>query len=172
MKSLKYCLIFLLMSCSSSKVLVDYDDQTNFSEYKTYNFFENTGESLNEFDKRRILSAIDIEMQNLGFEFADVPDFFIDFKSKISKVQNNNTIGIGVGSGGRNGGFGISGGIPIGGKKLNEEITIDFVTPKKEALFWQGILNTKIKEKRTPEEKEIIYGEIIRKILKEFPPKK
>ncbi len=92
--------------------------------------------------------------------------------SKISENLNNNTIGIGIGSGGNNGGFGISGGIPIGGKKLNEELIIEFVNSKTDKVIWEGILNSKIKEKRKPEEKELHFQEVIKKILEKYPPKK
>jgi hypothetical protein len=168
MKNLKYLFFLLFMSCASSKVYSDYNDKIDFTSYKTYNTFENAGGDLNELDKRRIIFSIDTEMQKLGFIIDKNPDIFIDFKSKISESQSNNTIAIGLG----NGNFGLSGGIPIGGKKLLEEVTLDFVTPKKEQLVWQGILTAKIREKRTPEEKEIKYAEIIQKILKEFPPGK
>ena len=100
------------------------------------------------------------------------PDFFINIISKISEAKNNNTIGIGIGSGGRNGGFGISGGIPIGGKKLNEEFIIEFVNAKTDEIIWEGILNSTIKEKRKPEEKEMHFKEIIKKIVEKYPPKK
>lgn len=168
MKNIKYLFLFFLMNCSISKVITDYDEKIDFSEYKTYHFFENSGEGLNALDINRIRSAIHIEMKNLGFTLNDNPDIFIDFSSKISELENNNIIGVNIGNSTRNGGFGISGGIPIGGNKLVEEITIDFVTSKKEELIWQGILKSKIKEKRTPEEKEIQYSKIINQILMEF----
>ena len=82
-------------------------------------------------------------------------------KYKPVKLQNNNTIGIGLGSGGINGGFGVYGGIPIGGKKLNEEFTIEFVNAENNTLFWEAILNSTIKEKRKPEQKALHFKEII-----------
>lgn len=104
-------------------------------------------------------------------EEAENPDLFINVISKISEAQNNNTIGIGIGSGGNNGGFGISGGIPIGGKKLNQELIIEFVNAKTNEIVWEGILNSKIKEERKPEEKELHFQEVIQKILEKYPPK-
>lgn len=53
----------------------------------------------------------------------------------MSEAQNSNTIGIGLGSGGINRGFGVSGGIPIGVKRLNEEFTIEFVNAENNTLF-------------------------------------
>lgn len=53
----------------------------------------------------------------------------------MSEAQNSNTIGIGLGSGGINHGFGVSGGIPIGVKRLNEEFRIEFLNAENNTLF-------------------------------------
>jgi hypothetical protein len=172
LKNIKYLLLLILISCSSSKVVYDYDKKVDFNQYKTYHIFENAGEGLNKFDQDRILSSIDKEMIALGFTKQDNPDFFIDFKSSKKENQNRNTIGIGLGSGGINSSIGVSGGIPIDNKKYLEQITIDFVTNKSQQLFWQGILESKISEKSSPEKREHYFDEVVKKILVCYPPKK
>lgn len=172
MKILRLLVIVVLFaSCSTNKVITDYDSKANFDSFKTFGFYKNVGENLSEFDINRVVDAIDDELTNRGFTFSETPDFFIDFKSKTMEDLNRNTIGIGVGSGGRNGGVGVSGGIPIGSKKLLEQITIDFVDTKEEQLFWQGSLKSKIKEKRKPEEKETYFKKVVTEILSNYPPK-
>ena len=172
MKALKLlAIIILLASCSANKVITDYDDKVNFDNFKTFGFYENVGEGYNEFDIDRVVDVIDKELTKRGFTFSETPDFFIDFKAKITEDLNRNTIGIGLGSGGRNGGIGVSGGIPIGSKKMLEQITIDFVEAKEEKLFWQGSLKSKVKEKRKPEEKEIYFKQVIAEVLATYPPK-
>lgn len=171
MKHYKYLFFFLLMSCSTTKVITDYDAEINFNDFKTYSFFEDLGEGLNELDVKRVINVLNIELKRQGYKEAENPDFYINVISKISEGKSNNTIGIGVGSGGRNGGFGISGGIPIGGKKWNENFKIEFVNSKTDLVFWEGVLNSTIKEKRTPEEKELHFKEIIKQILEKYPPK-
>jgi hypothetical protein len=171
MKNVQYLFLVLLMSCSSSKVITDYDDKANFSSFKTYAFYEDVGKGLNELDVKRVTSIMKTELNALGIQESETPDFFINIISKTTEAANNNTIGIGVGSGGRNGGFGISGGIPIGGKKLNEEFIVEFVKSENDTLFWEAIFNSSIKEKRKPEEKELHFQEIIKNILAKYPPK-
>ena len=161
MKSLKYLFLFLLMGCSSSKVMTDFDNTINFSDFKTYSFYEDVGQGLNELDVNRVTSVLKLEMKQRTFQEVENPDFFINITSKISENPNKNLIGIGLG----NVGFGLSGGIPIGGKKLNEEFVIEFVNAKTDQVIWEGILNSTIKEKRTPEQKELHFNEIIKKIL-------
>jgi hypothetical protein len=167
MKNLKYLFLFLLMGCSSSKVMTDFDNTIIFSDFKTYSFYEDVGQGLNELDLNRVTSALKLEMKQRTFQEVENPDFFINFTSKISENPNKNLIGIGLG----NDGFGLSGGIPIGGKKLNEEFVIEFVNAKTDQVIWEGILNSTIKEKRTPEQKELHFNEIIKKILDTYSPK-
>lgn len=172
MKHIKFLFLFVLMSCSVSKVITDYDSEINFEDFKSYSFFEDVGEGLNELDVKRVRLSMNSELKSVGFKKLENPDFYINVIAKYSETQNNNTIGIGLGSGGRNGGFGISGGIPIGGKKLNEEFIIEFVNAKTYEVIWEGILNSKINEKRKPEEKEQHFNEVVKKILEKYPPKK
>jgi hypothetical protein len=171
MKNLKFLLLFILMSCSASKVYTDYDSKTDFSKFKTFDFYEDNGDNLNDFDVKRITSIIENELENTGLNYNQKPDFFIYFDTKTTESQNNNTIGIGLGTGGRNGGIGVSGGIPIGGKKLDEEISIRFINAVSNDLFWEASLTSTIKEKRTPEERILYLQKVISKILSNYPPK-
>ena len=171
MKQLKYLLLIIIMSCSSTKVVYDYDSKTNFDIYKTFNFFEDAGKGLSELDVKRITNELTIGLQEKGMKLSDTPDLYINILSKQSEVVNRNTIGLGIGGGG-NVGFGISGGIPIGRKKVNQQLTIDFVTNKNDELLWQGIVNSEIKERTNPTERLIHYKNVITKILLNYPPKK
>jgi hypothetical protein len=149
-------------------VITDYDVTVNFSDFKTYRFYEDAGNGLSDLDVKRVLSTINSAMKQRAFQEAENPDFYINVISKISESRNNNSIGIGFG----NGGFGISGGVPIIAKKIHEEFIIEFVNSKTNQIIWEGIVNSELKEKRRPEEKELHFTEIIDKILSKYPPKK
>jgi len=164
--------LFILMSCSSAKVIYDYDKTIDFTQFKTYHIFENAGEGLSKFDADRMISSIDSLMNIKGFIKQDNPDFFVDFKANKTENYNRNTISIGFGNLGRNTSIGVSGGIPIDNKKYIEEITIDFVTAEKQELFWQGILSSKIPEKTIPEKRMVYFDEVATRILDGYPPKK
>ncbi|WP_158841363.1 DUF4136 domain-containing protein [Polaribacter sp. L3A8] len=172
MKNSKYIFLFLLIGCASPKVITDYDDKEDFSKFKTYEFYEDNGDNLNDFDVKRIVTSIEQRLKESGMLQKKVPDFFIYFDMETSENQNSNTIGIGVGSGGRNGGIGISGGLPLGGKKMNEKLIIKFIEAKDNKLFWEGSLVSIVKENRTPEIRKLHLQEVVRQILKQFPLKK
>lgn len=168
MKILKLLFVFFLMGCSSSKVITDYDDKEDFSRFKSFDLYEDNGENLNELDVKRVSNIIQLKLEEMGLMQSQYPDFFIYFDTETSVAQNNNTIGVGFG----NGGLGISGGIPIGGKKLNEKLIIKCIEAKTNSLFWEGSLVSVVKEKRTPEKRKVHLQEVVHEILKQFPPKK
>ncbi|PIV96929.1 MAG: DUF4136 domain-containing protein [Flavobacteriaceae bacterium CG_4_10_14_3_um_filter_31_253] len=163
--------LMVLMSCSSLKVVTDFEDTTDFSNYKTYGFFQNAGNDLNELDVTRIIRVIDTTLQQKGFKRSDTADFYIDFSSKKSDELPRTSLAIGFGNVGFNNAFGVSGGIPVGNKKVLEVISIEFLTAKKEQLFWQAFLESKVKQNRTPIEKEVYFQKTISKILSTYPPK-
>ncbi|MBA6155615.1 DUF4136 domain-containing protein [Tenacibaculum sp. S7007] len=171
MKYLKILFLFVLMSCSSTKVVYDYDSKMDFTTYKTFNYFEDVGKGLNELDVKRITNELSEGLQQKGMRLSDTPDFYINIVAKDREAIRRNTIGVGIGGGG-NVGFGISGGIPIGSRKINQEITVDFVESKTNNLIWNGIANSEIKERTTPEERLAHYKKVIIEILKGFPPNK
>jgi hypothetical protein len=167
MKIIRFFFLFVFIGCSSSKVFTDYDISADFTQFKTFDFYEDNGENLNELDVKRIIANIQENLNTVGLQQNGAPDFFIFFDTKTVENQNNNLIRIGLG----NGGTGISGGIPIGSKKLNEKLTIKFIEAKNNDLFWEGSLDAVIKERRTPEKRESHLKEVIHKILKQFPSK-
>lgn len=168
MKNIKFILLLFLIGCATSKVITDYDSKVVFSKFKTFDFYEDNGENLNEFDVKRITNNIQENLLESNLSQNGTPDFYIYFDTKTVENQNNNTLGIGIG----NRGIGISSGIPIGGKKLNEKLIIKFIDATTNDLFWEGSLNTSVKENRTPEKRKLHLKGVVQNILKEFPPKK
>tara|TARA_R110002020_G_scaffold474772_3_gene707205 strand:- start:79374 stop:79907 length:534 start_codon:yes stop_codon:yes gene_type:complete len=170
MKTL-YTLILcaLLISCGTT-VGIDYDQETDFSTYITYNFYPTIDSGLSDLDDKRIMQATDSLMQQRGFIKSDTPQLFINFFANESISNSRNTIGIGIGSGGRNGGVGVSGGIPIGGRVVNQSLTVDFIDVAKDDLVWQAVAEGEYKEKASPRQREAYYFNAISKMLKKYPP--
>src|SRR5690554_8008790 len=71
------CVILLFISsCTTVRVLSDYDREADFNTYKTYAFYK-TGidkAEISDLDKKRILRAIDSEMSAKGFVKSNDPD--------------------------------------------------------------------------------------------------
>lgn len=172
MKNIKFLFLLILMGCSASKVIVDYDTEVDFSDFTSYAFYDDIGEGLSELDVKRVTSILEKELKALDIKSDENPKMFVNVISKITEQQSNNTIGIGIGTRGRNSGIGVSGGIPIGGKKLIETFKIEFVNAATNTLIWEATLTSTIKEKRPPEIKAAHFNMIIKKMLARYVPKK
>ncbi|WP_298495204.1 DUF4136 domain-containing protein [uncultured Algibacter sp.] len=173
MKFLKTTILaILIVSCAPIRVNYDYDKATDFSTYKTYQYYGNMETGLSELDTKRLLNAIDAKMETKGFNVSENPDFFIDIKSSEYQAVQRQTVGVGVGGSGRNVGGGISIGLPIGQANVNRQITIDFVDENKKQLFWQAISESSFNPNTTPEKRETRLNAIVEKVLTNYPPEK
>ena len=165
-------LVFCLVSCNAVRVNYDYEKGTDFTNYSTYNYYPDMNTGLSELDTKRLLHAVNEEMQLKGIRFSEDPDFFINIDSESFEVASNNTVGLGLGGTGRSVGGGVSVGIPVGQPKLEREIRFDFVDVKKDELFWQGQAQSSFKENVSPETREEKLHAIVVKVFSKYPPKK
>ncbi|WP_396632145.1 DUF4136 domain-containing protein [Maribacter sp. R86514] len=160
----------ILTSCGAAKVNYDYDDQTDFTAYSTYNYFVDMETGLSELDEKRLMDALDATLGEKGFMFAEEPDMFINIKSAVFKSQSGNNVGVGLGGGNRGIGGGVSIGIPVGGPKMTRELQIDFVDSNKDMLIWQAISESPFREGDTPQEKSEKIQAVVDKIFSKYPP--
>ncbi len=166
--SFYFFLLFVLASCGTI-VNYDYDKNINLASYKTYNYYPTIESGLNELDEKRIISITDSILKLKGMFLSNEPQLFINFYVEEYITHSRNTLGVGYGSIGRNSSIGISGGIPIGGKEVNQLLTIDGIDAQKDALVWQAKAESRFKENSTPLLKEKHYQGVLQKIYKKFP---
>ncbi|SMP18555.1 protein of unknown function [Muriicola jejuensis] len=162
----------LLISCSSLRVDYDYDAATDFSSYQTYNYYPEMQTGLSELDTKRLLSSLDSVLLTKGFRASEEPDFLINIESREFRQPRNNSLGVGLGGGGRNMGGGVSIGLPIGRPEMEREILFDFIDSQRDALFWQAVCSGNLKENATPLEREKRMREIAVKVMSKYPPRK
>lgn len=163
--------ISVLASCGTT-VGVDYDKQADFSRYTTYNYYPSIASGLNELDEARIKMVTDSLLQLKGFEKSATPQLYVNFYANEQVAVNNSSIGIGIGGGGGNVAGGVSGGIPIGGRKIEQRLTFDFIDVAEDDLVFQAIAEDRYKEKATPQKKRLYYTKVISRVLEKYPPKK
>jgi hypothetical protein len=162
--------LLVLTSCGSARVNYDYDDQTDFTSYATYNYFGDMETGLSELDEKRLMDAMDATLGEKGFMFAEEPDMFINIKSTVFKAQAANNVGVGLGGGNGGIGGGVSIGIPVGGPKMTRELKIDFVDSNKDMLIWQAVSESPFREGDTPQEKSEKLQAVVDKIFSKYPP--
>ena len=183
-KNLRIIPIFLLglfFSCSPTvKVTTDYDHSANFSEYKTFTFYDLKAQEgqINQLNVDRITKAIRAELINKGFtETTANPDLKVNaitiLKNKTSVSANTDFYGYG----GMYRPYGYWGGGAMMGNAnttfnsydyVDGSLIIDIVSSKTGKLIWQGVGNAQIDSK--PDNPEEFVGTSIKKILEGFPP--
>ena len=164
-------LLFLVASCAPVYVNYDYEKGTDFTKYKSYNYYAEMKTGLCELDTKRLLDALDVQLKEKGFVLSDNPSFFIDIKSTEFQGAQRQTVGVGVGGGGGNVGGGISIGLPIGQAQVTRKVTFDFVDENIKQLFWQAVSESNFNPNSTPEKREARLSAIVAKVLKKYPPK-
>ena len=174
--------LILLSSCQSVRVLSDYDQKANFSEYKSYAFYK-TGidkVQISDLDKKRILRAIETEMTSRGFVKSETPDILINIFTKEQErvdVYNNNFGWGGMGGWGWGGygGWGPGYGWGWGGGSMVSTSTegslyIDLVDTKSKQLVWQGKGEGTLANTKNIKKKEQRIKEFVSQIMKQYPP--
>jgi len=109
-------LIFIFSSCASSiKVSSQYDHEVDFNQYKTYSYLgwsNNSGDLMNDFDKRRVEAAFAYEFENRGMKYVETGgdveiSLFLVTEQKTATTAYTNHYGAGGPSGyGYGGGYG------------------------------------------------------------------
>ncbi|MDX1472240.1 MAG: DUF4136 domain-containing protein [Flavobacteriaceae bacterium] len=167
-----FLLLGFILSCAPIRVEYDYEKGTDFSEYKTFNYYDNLETGMSELDDKRLIAALNSELQKKGMVISDTPDFYIDIKSETYRdINQNNTVGVGMGGTGRNVGGGVSVGIPLGSSNMNRRVIVDFRKAEGDVLFWQAVSDSSVSLNSTPAQREADFKALVEKILSKYPPK-
>ena len=172
MKAIKYTLLALFMTSCGTAVNYDYEKSTDFTKYKTYNYFDDMKTGLSMLDNKRIIRAIDSKLNTMGLTRSDDADFYIDIQTQEIQNRNNSNVAVGVGGGGGGGFGGVSVGVPLSGSQNSREIVIDFVDKRNgEKLFWRAISESAYRPNSSPEQREANFIKLVEKIFAGYPPK-
>lgn len=167
----RFCLLLSFISCGVV-VNYDYEKSTDFSSYKTYNYYDDMKTGLSALDTKRFIRSMDAKLKAIGLERSDNADFYIDIQSRDVVNRTNSSVGVGVGGTGGNVGGGVSVGIPLGGNQYTREIFIEFVDDTKSGTFWQAITETSFNPNAKPEKRESQFQALVEKVFSKYPPEK
>lgn len=171
MRNLLYILILCcLISCNAVRVNYDYDKVTDFSNYTTYNYFQDMESGLSQLDEKRLLNILDSTLQAKGYLLSEEPEFLINIKSTVYQSNSGSNVGVGVGGGGRNVGGGLSIGIPVGNSGVKRQLLFDFVDANKNTLFWQADTESGFRDNAAPIDREEQLKRVVIKVFSKYPP--
>jgi len=188
MKKIVYLLMgIMLYSCSTIKVMSDKDPSTDFSEYKTLEYYgwqNNSDEILSPFDKTRIEEAFGTEFENRGLNLVEkgagdmIVSLYIVTEQKTEMVANTTTDYMGGGFGSYYGyGPGYGWGAGYGNSTTtysNYDYTVGTLVvsvydAQKKELIWQAAGTKTIDDNKKNNESKIKAA--VAKIMLEYPIK-
>lgn len=175
MRILKITPVLLLLavivsSCSSVRVASDYDKEVNFNQYNSYAFFKPGIDKaeISDLDKKRILRAIEAEMQRKGFSKSQDPDLLVSIFTKTNENINiyQNNMGYGYGWGWHPWYWGS--GYNTVSRTSEGTLYIDLIDADGKELVWQGMGTAALASDVNKKQKRI--SEIVQEILAKYPP--
>jgi len=155
----------LLAACASSPTIEsDYDHSIDFSQYKTYAFFNPMGIENPNYSSiygSIFRTAITNEMESRGYVMSDNPDLMINVSGRLqdkTKVTTTSDPYMGGGYYGyRRGAYGTWGGYGYGTQThvsnyTEGTINVDMVDRVEKRMVWEGVAVGRVNDKNTPDE--------------------
>ena len=172
--TLTLLIAFVAMGCSSMKVVVDYDDQIDFSNYRTFNFVPLKKLPKKQLKKPAVIKdpllikkaarEISAVLTEAGFQKTESPkqaDFLVAFYATAHDKAQISPPAYHIGRYGRRW---VSPGHVYYYKQGT--LIIDIVDRQKKELVWRGI-GSGVLDRNDPKKNLL---EAVEKILAEFPP--
>ena len=155
----------LLASCASKATIEsDYDHTVDFSQYKTYGFFNPMGIENPNYSSiygSIFRAAISKEMESRGYKKSDNPDLMINVSGRLQDKTKVTTTSDPYMSGGyygyRRGAYGAWGGYGYGtsthvSNYTEGTVNVDMVDSAQRRMVWEGVAVGRVNEKKTSEE--------------------
>ena len=155
----------LLASCASKPTIEsDYDRTIDFSQYKTYGFFNPMGIENPNYSSiygSIFRDAIGKEMESRGYKQSDHPDLVINVSGRLqdkTKVTTTSDPYMGGGYYGyRRGAYGAWGGYGYGtsthvSNYTEGTVNVDIVDLAQKRMVWEGVAVGRINEKNTSDD--------------------
>jgi len=172
----------LMASCASKPdIKSDYDRSVDFSQYKTYAFFNPMGIENPNYSSiygSIFREAISREMESRGYVKSDNPDLLINVSGRLQEKTRVTTTSdpymAGSYYGYRRGAYGAWGGYGYGTQTNVSQYTegtvnVDMVDRMQKRMVWEGVAVGRVNEKRTNEEARTNINNGIQEMFAGYP---
>lgn len=169
----------LLMGCSGFSVRYDYDQRTDFSPYKTFDWYSarrvaKEPKPENSIMDRRVAEALEKEFTARGFtrETKADPDFLVTYYPVYQEKRYQSATHLGWGSwGGHSGtGVGIGTTFPVVDGYEEGTLMVEVTDFKTDKMIWQAAAVGALTGLKNPEDANEVVGVAVKKLLEKFPP--
>jgi hypothetical protein len=165
--------IGFITGCSSVSVTNDYNPESDFTVYNTFNIYDGVIKD-SELEnvplaKKRVLEAIANEMQKKGLTITDSSNASLIILAHGGTADKMNVTDYGYGYGGWWGPSPYGRDIDVS-YYTQASLIIDLVDNSKNELIWRGIGTAALQDRGTPEERQAFIDEAVATILDQYPP--
>lgn len=180
-KLITLCILFSLLSCSNKPTVnIDFNQETNFQLFSSFQFSTQTNNSVdaNPIMINRIQDAVDVALTNKGLKkrtFVDMnsADLTIYVTFSQQEKENNSSFSIGLGTsrigGNSRGSLGVSTSVPINSEAdIMTKIVIDMSDATH--AIWHGSDSYEASGNLTMEETDNAVTATVNRLLANFPP--
>ncbi|MEX5214115.1 MAG: DUF4136 domain-containing protein [Nitrospiraceae bacterium] len=175
-------LLSLALASCTPKIVVDFDKNTDFTNYHTYAWGKGTP-AKSPFVDARIVAAIDEQLTSKGYQKVDAnPDMLVSYHAATGEEVHYNTTSFGYGYGPAwgpgygwyRGGYGWGGGVSTSTTSPTTvtigTVVVDMYDAKDKRMIWRGRGSDTVLE--DPAENEAQIREGAEKMFEKFPPPK
>lgn len=161
----------------AQKTSYDYDKTANFDSYRTYALKDGTKVGQELIDNR-IVAALETELAAKGMTKSENPDVFVVYHVAFDKEKDISTFSSGYGGGYGPYGWGWGGGWAGGTTStqvrdiLIGTLVVDMADAKKNQVVWRGMGVKEVNTQAKPEKRDKSIANAMKKIFKNYPPKK
>lgn len=172
--SCTFLVLAINMACSGKKVNYDYDQNADFTQYKTYSY-QATSPAQNQLVDQRIVAALDSELSKQGIRKVDSnSDLVATYHASTEQQKSFNTTTYGYGGGGpgmrRRGGMGMG----MGSSTTTERdytvgtLVVDLYEAGKKQLVFRGTAEGTLSD--NPDKNTKSINDSMKKIFEKYPP--
>jgi hypothetical protein len=171
----------IFYGCNSTKIVSDYDKTTDFTKYKTYQYYgwaEESDKILNRFDKERIEKSFGEEFKKRGLTYVEsdgdlIVTLFVVVNNKTEMVAHTDNMGYYGGRYGYGPGYGYGTGYStttVSEYNYKEgTLIIDVFDAKSKLLIWECASNKVIEE--DPANREQNIRMVVNYMMQRYPVK-
>ena len=163
----------LVTACGSGiSTNTDYDPQTDFSGFSTYDWIDSEG-AVDDITSSRVRSSVDAAMSARGFtKSSSNPDLAVSYQVPTQQRSSFTTINSGWGGGYGWGGWGMGMGTSTTTEQTWTEgsLILAIFSAETQNMVWTGTATTDLASNPTPQERQETIDSAVGKLMEDFPP--
>jgi Domain of unknown function (DUF4136) len=168
-----FLLILGVSAVAAQDVNFNFDQDTDFSRFKTYKWVSiKNAQQVDDITARQITASIDAELAKKGLSKtdADNADLYIAYQTAIGSEKQWNAYNTGWGYGPRWGGGGMA--TATSETIYTGQLVLDMYDSSNKRLVWRGTVAKSIDTGAKPDKRQKNIQKAVEKLLKNYPPGK